>query len=75
MTNNTNQSDSTLDLNQLKIKSSALKSSFPLIFGMLCLSGVGGGALLQIISESSEKNIASTYKTRPSSRTTDNTQT
>ena len=74
MTNNTNQSDSTLDLNQLKIKSSALRSSFPLIFSLLCLSGAGGGALLQIISESSNKNIASTYKERTSSSSTSNTQ-
>ena len=69
MTDNTNQSDSTLDLNQLKIKSSALRSSFPLIFSMLCLSGAGGGALLQIFSEkTSQSQIASSTEENPLSR-------
>ena len=67
MTENANHSNSNIDLNQLKIKSSALKSSFPLIFTILCLGGSGGGALLQIISEKSNKsNITSTYAERPS---------
>jgi len=63
MTETTNSAQATVDLNQLKIKSSALKSSFPLIFSLLCLVGAGGGALLQIASEK-EGNRLNTYSTK-----------
>ena len=69
MTDNTTQSDSTLDLNQLKIKSSALRSSFPIIFSMLCLGGAGGGALLQLFSEkNTQSQITSSSEVNPLSR-------
>ena len=55
MTENSNSANSNFDLNQLKIKSSALRSSFPLIFTLLCLGGAGGGVLLQIAYENSDR--------------------
>ena len=59
MTETPNSAQTTVDLNQLRIKSSALKSSFPLIFSLLCLIGAGGGALLQIASEGEGQGLTS----------------
>jgi len=58
MTETPNTAQTSVDLNQLKIKSSALKSSFPLIFSLLCLIGAGGGALLQIASEKEGNSLS-----------------
>jgi len=72
MTETPNSAQTTVDLNQLKIKSSALKSSFPLIFSLLCFIGAGGGALLQMASEKGGGTLAagqrqSSTKQQPSS--------
>ena len=65
MTETPNSAQTTVDLNQLRIKSSALKSSFPLIFSLLCLIGAGGGALLQIASEGEGQSLT-LRKSKPS---------
>ena len=66
MTDSPSSAKTTIDLNQLKIKSSALRSSFPLIFSFLCLIGAGGGALLQIASEK-ETSTLTAQQNQPSS--------
>ena len=58
MTETPNTAQTSVDLNQLKIKSSALKSSFPLIFSLLCLIGAGGGTLLQIASDKEGNSLS-----------------
>jgi len=57
MTDTSNSASTTIDLNQLKIKSSALKTSFPRIFGILCLIGIGGGSLIQLLSQQKDKPL------------------
>ena len=57
MTDTSNSASTTIDLNQLKIKSSALKTSYPIIFSVLCLIGIGGGSLVQLLSQQKDKPL------------------
>ena len=57
MTDTSNSASAQIDLNQLKIKSSALKTSYPIIFSVLCLIGIGGGGLVQFLSQQKDKPL------------------